>query len=87
MKNITKNSNKLKPLLYEVAVLCPSVRDYKIWLRENEKPNENYTWVYRLDCVVGKTFDRVEKIFRYYNIQDINDVLNYLETHLRSDIT
>ena len=87
LENLAECGNKSKPLLCEVAVLCPSFRDYKIWLRENEKPNENYTWVYRVDCVRGKIFDRVEKIFRYYNIKDIDDILDYLEAHLRSNLT
>jgi hypothetical protein len=91
-QNLTKEEFKEKLKIegvivkkLEVAVLCPSFRDYKIWLKENEKTNENYTWVYSINCVRGKLFDRVEKIFRYYNIQDINGVLDYLETHLRSN--
>lgn len=82
-----QDGNSSKPMLCEVAVLCPIFRDYKIWLRENENPNENYTWVYRVDCVRGRRFDRVEKIFRYYNIKDIDDILDYLETHLRGNLT
>jgi len=82
-----QDGNSSKPMLCEVAVLCPSFRDYKIWLRENKKPNENYTWVYRVDCVRGRIFDRVEKIFRYYNIKDIDDILGYLDTHLRNNLT
>jgi hypothetical protein len=83
----TLNINSKTTALHEVAVICPSFRDYKIWLKGNKKHNENYTWVYRVDCVRGKIFDRVEKIFRYYNIQDIDDILYYLKTHLRRNIT
>ena len=76
---------KSKPLLCEVAVVTPSLLDYRIWLKENEKPNEKYTLVQRIHNVRGRIFDRVEKLYNYYEIQDIDDVLDYLETHLRSN--
>jgi len=28
---------EIKPLLCEVAVICPRYIDFKLWLRENEK--------------------------------------------------
>lgn len=72
---------------YEVAVITPRYRDFQIWLRENEKPNEKYTWIDEINSVRGKIFDRVEKLYNYYEIKDVNDVLDYLETHLRSNRT
>jgi hypothetical protein len=34
----------------------------------------------------SKLFDKVEKLYNYYEIKDINDILYYIETHLRSNI-
>lgn len=78
-----QDGNSTKPLLCEVAVVCPSQRTFQNWQKENKKPDENYTWVYSINNVRGKIFDRIEKLYKYYEIRDIDDVLYYLETRLK----
>jgi len=86
-KLIENNVIVPKIKICEVAVVTPRYRDFQIWLRENEKPNEKYTWIDEINSVRGIMFDRVEKLYNYDEIKDIDDVLDYLETHLRSNRT
>ena len=68
----------------EVAVICPLYRDYQYWLRENQKPGETYTFVDHIKPVLGKRFDRVEKIYRHEEIKELDEILEYLESHMRT---
>jgi len=86
MSKENENGNLAKPMLAEVAVICPSYRDFLNFVREFEKDGEIYTWVYGIDKVRGRLFDRVEKLFNYYELKDIDAVMDYLETHLRSNL-
>ena len=70
----------------QVAVICPSYRYFLNFVREFEKDGEIYTWVCCIDNVRGKLFDRVEKIFNYYELKDIDAVMYSLETRLRSNL-
>lgn len=82
-----QDGNSSKPLLCEVAVLTPKYRDFVYWVEKNQKEKEVYTWIFNVDKVRGKRFNRIEKLFNYYEIQDINDVMDYLETHTVSNLT
>ena len=65
--------------LIKVAVLTRSCKDYLIFLNENEKENEVYTWIYNVDQTRGKRFDRIEKYYDWYEIKNIDEILYYLE--------
>jgi hypothetical protein len=82
-----QDGNSSKPLLCEVAVLTPKYRDFVYWVEKNQKEKEVYTWIFNVDKVRGKRFNRIEKLFNYYEIKDINDVMDYLETHTVSNLT
>jgi hypothetical protein len=70
----------------EVAVICPSYITYLTWLKENsDNPEERYTWVDHLKPIIGKRFDRVEKLYKWYKIEDIDEVLDYLESHMKDE--
>jgi hypothetical protein len=75
-------ANKIKNNFFEVAVICPSFRDFKIWLLENKKDDEIYTWVYSINCVRGKRFHKLEKLYRWMYVKDIDDILTYIEMHI-----
>jgi hypothetical protein len=85
--NEAENGNKSKPLLCEVAVITPRFRDYLEFIRNQNIENEKYCFVDSIQSVRGKLFDRVEKLHNYFHIKDIDKVLDYLETHLRSNRT
>ena len=88
--NSTKKSNASKPMLCEVAVITPRFIDFLNFTKEqaHEKAqNERYFFVDSIKSVRGRLFDRVEKLHNYYEIKDIDNVLDYLETHLRSNRT
>lgn len=76
-----------KPMLCEVAVITPRFRDYLEFIRNQNIENEKYCFVDSIQSVRGKLFDRVEKLNNYFHIKDIDEVLDYLETHLRSNHT
>ena len=82
-----QDGNSSKPLLCEVAVVTPKYRDFDYFIKNNRKENEIYTWIYNVDRIRGKRFNRIEKLFNYYEIQDINNVMDYLETHTVSNLT
>jgi hypothetical protein len=82
-----QDGNSSKPLLCEVAVVTPRFKDYLNYIRESTIENEKYCWVYCLKGVQCKRFDRIEKLYNYFHLDDIDDVLIYLETHLRSNLT
>ncbi len=82
-----QNGNSTKPLLCEVAVVTPKYRDFVYWVEKNQKENEVYTWIFNVDKVREKRFNKIEKLFNYYEIQSINEVMDYLETHTVSNLT
>lgn len=82
-----QDGNSSKPLLCEVAVVTPRFKDFLNYIRESDNENEKYCWVYCLKAIQGKRFDRIEKLYNYFYIDDIDDVLDYLESHLRSNLT
>ncbi len=84
--NSAESGNRTKPMLVEVAVITPRFRDYLEYIRNQNIENEKYCFVDNIRAVRGKLFDRVEKLHNYFHIQDIDDVLDYLETHLRSNL-
>jgi hypothetical protein len=79
--------NDTKPLLCEVAVVTPKYRDFIYWVEKNQKENEVHTWIFNVDKIRGKRFNRIEKLYNYHEIQDINEIMDYLETHTVSNLT
>jgi len=69
----------------EVAVICPLYRDYQYWLKDNQKPGERYTFVDHINPVRGRIFDRVEKIYRHEEIKELGEILDYLESHMKTE--
>ena len=63
----------------KVAVLTRGYRDYLNFLKENKKEDEVYTWIYRVDQTRGKRFDRIEKYYDWYEIENIDEILSELE--------
>jgi len=82
-----KLGNNTKPLLCEVAVVTPKYRDFIYWVEKNQKQNEVYTWIFNVDKIRGKRFNRIEKLYNYHEIQDIKEIMDYLETHTVSNLT
>lgn len=73
----------MKINFYEVAIITPKYIDFFFWIKQNKKDNEIYTWIFKLDKVLGKKFDRIEKLYNYQEVQDIDEILYYLERHLK----
>lgn len=65
-----------------VAVLASSMYMFKIWVDENKKPNERYRYIDRLDKCYGITFDKIEKYCDWYNLRDIDKILEALESRI-----
>lgn len=63
-----------KPLI-EVACICPSKRVFDNWVRDNAVEGEKYIWVYSIDKIRGRRFSRVEKLYKYYEVRGINEIL------------
>lgn len=83
----TTEKAKNNTMLREVAVITPRFRDYLEFIRRQNIENEKYCFVDSIQKVKGRLFDRVEKLHNYFYIKDIDEVLDYLETHLRSNRT
>lgn len=81
-----QDGNSSKPLLCEVAVVTPRFRDYLEFIRNQKNENEKYCFVDSIQSVRGKLFNRVEKLHNYFHIKDIDEILDYLETHLHSNL-
>lgn len=62
-----------------IAVVTPKYRNFINWVEENKNENELYYWIYSKESLIGRTFDRVEKLFDYFEIKEIDDLLYDLE--------
>lgn len=69
----------------EVACICPKKITFDYWTRDFGKLTENYTWVYDINKVRGRMFDKVEKLYEFKKVQGIDDILYYLESHMTSN--
>lgn len=78
-------NGKAKEEFIIVAVITPKFTDYLGYIREQQEENTKYTHVCNLKSVLGRLYDRVEKLHNYYTIEDISDVMEYLETHVKSN--
>lgn len=85
--HLKQKMENTKRLLCEVAVITPRFRDYLEFIRNQNIENEKYFFVDSIKSLRGKLFDRVEKLHNYFYIKDIDEVLDYIETHLRSNRT
>jgi len=77
--------NEPKPLLCKVAVVTPKFRDFMNWVDINQKEGETYACVNRIDNVWGRRFNRIEKLYNYQEIKDIDDIMEYLEMRIVSN--
>jgi len=85
--NEAENGNKSKPLLCVVAVICPRYVDYIMFVRENKSEINKFIWIDNLEKARGFSFDKIEKLHRYYEIKNIHKILEYVEMHLSSNRT
>jgi len=76
--------DELKKQIIEVAVIGTSFHDFKIWLKENEKPNEKYYFIQTIKDAIGKRFDRIEKLRNYYLLNNVYEIIDYIEIRLKS---
>jgi hypothetical protein len=83
IENFDKLNNQKK--IFEVAVLAPKYEYYYDFIKSQNNKNEKYFFVDSINKVIGKSFDRIEKLHNYYYIEDIDEILDYLKKHLRSN--
>lgn len=87
ISNEKENSTCANAMLCEVAVITPRFKDYLEFIRNQNIEKEKYHFVDSIKSVRGKLFDRVERLHNYFHVKDIREVEDYLETHLRSNLT
>jgi len=85
--NNEETENGLKVRLCVVAVLCKRLRDFKTFENENKKHNEDFIWIYDYPSTMGRTYDRIEKVFDWYEMHNAEEILKGVEQRLRSNYT
>jgi hypothetical protein len=75
--------NGAKVRLCVVAVLCKRYIDFKYFERDNKKNNEDFIWVYDYPSMMGRTYDRIEKVFDWYEMDNAGEILKCIEQRLR----
>jgi len=70
----------------KVAILCVSRRMFQYWISENSEPNIDYFHVNKIDDVCGMRFHEIIKAFDWYDIQDIDRLLEITQSRLYESI-
>ncbi len=66
----------------KVAVVASRYRTFSIWLStQKNTEGEEFVLVHDLTSARGHWFNKVEKLYDYYEIRDANKVFEYLEKH------
>lgn len=64
-----------------VAVIALHSRQYLEWLEQNKKEGQNYVWVFNINIVRGRRFHETIKLGNYYEIEGIDEILEYISKH------
>ena len=62
-----------------VAVLSAYEDKYRLWVRENKKPNEEYFRVNSIGSVDGRNFSRIEYVHGWQRMKDAYDIQHFTE--------
>lgn len=81
----TETSNSTKPVLCVVAVLCLRGKEFKEFEKNNKKDNESFIWIYDYKQVLGRQFDRIEKVRDWYEMKNAYEILEGIQIRLRSN--
>lgn len=68
-----------------IAIITPTCKDYMQFINDNPSDIKEYTWVHSINIARGRRFDDVIKLYQYYKIDGINEVLEYLESHMKPE--
>lgn len=74
--------NKYIPKVY-VAVLAAYEDEFKHWVKENKKPNEEYFRVVHPHSADGRMFSRIEYIKGWQRMQNAYECQEFTETLLK----
>lgn len=77
--NLEEERVRLITKTVRVAIITPVYSDYLNWITDNQKENETYFFVDSMNKARRYTnFDRVEKAYNHYLVEDIGELLAYL---------